>query len=110
MLHEGPDRHELQSICPSTVMSCGSLTPSRYSATNLKVVQPATFVPEPVSPKKSIVLVLALFAATFGGLSIALVYEFLDYSFQTPEQVENTLKLPVLLSIPQLTRQRKVLH
>jgi len=77
----------------------------KEQVTNLKIVQPASFVAEPVSPKKSIIFLLGLFVATFGGLSVALVCELLDYSFQTPEQVETSLNLPVLLSIPQLSRK-----
>jgi uncharacterized protein involved in exopolysaccharide biosynthesis len=74
--------------------------------TNLKIVQPASFVGKAVRPSRSIVLLLALLASTFGGLSVALACEFIDHSFQTPEQIEATINVPVVLSIPHLDRQR----
>lgn len=67
---------------------------------NIKVEQPASYVPKPVSPKKSLVLLLGLLAGAFGGLGLATTCEFLDHSYKTPEQVESSLNLPVLLSIP----------
>ncbi|GIW92858.1 MAG: exopolysaccharide biosynthesis protein [Pirellulaceae bacterium] len=68
--------------------------------TNVKVVQPASFVSKAASPKLSIVLSLGVIAALFGGLTVAVVAELLDSTFQTAEQVERALYLPVLVSIP----------
>jgi len=68
--------------------------------TNLKVVQPATYVAKAVSPKVAIVLPLGVFVAAFGGLAVALLFEFFDHSFQTPEQIESQLRVPVLMAIP----------
>ncbi len=70
--------------------------------TNLKVVQPATLVAKAVSPKASVVLLLGAFVAASGGLALALLFEFFDHSFQTPEQIESQLRVPVLMAIPYL--------
>lgn len=72
--------------------------------TNIKVVQPPSFVAKAASPKPSLVLLLGIFAATFGGLTIAILAECFDHSFQTPEQVESVLHLPVLVAIPRFRR------
>jgi polysaccharide biosynthesis protein PslE len=78
--------------------------------TNLKLVQPASFIGKAVSPKITIVMLLGVVVAILGGVSVALVCEFFDHSFQTPEQVEATLNVPVLLSIPQLSRSGLLLN
>jgi uncharacterized protein involved in exopolysaccharide biosynthesis len=67
---------------------------------NIRVEQPASFIPKAVSPKKYLVLLLGLVAGSIGGLGLATTCEFLDHSYKTPEQLESSLNLPVLLSIP----------
>lgn len=78
--------------------------------TNLKIVQPASFVGKAVSPKVSVILLLGLVASTFGSLGLALVCEFFDQSLKTPQHVETTLDVPVLLSIPYVRRQTVLLN
>ncbi len=78
--------------------------------TNLKLVQPASFVAKAVSPKAGVILFLGLFVATFGSLGTALLCEFFDQSLKTPQQVEAALDLPVLLSIPYVKRQSILLN
>jgi uncharacterized protein involved in exopolysaccharide biosynthesis len=70
--------------------------------TNVRVVQPPSFVNKAVSPKPTVILIVGFLAATLGSLSIAVAAEMFDYSLQTPEQVEATLHLPVLVAIPRL--------
>lgn len=67
---------------------------------NVNVVQPASFMPKPVSPKKPLVALLGLMFAVFGGLSLAFVSEYLDHSVKTPDEAERLLDVPVLVSIP----------
>jgi uncharacterized protein involved in exopolysaccharide biosynthesis len=56
----------------------------------------------PVLPKYSpwLVMFLGLFAAIFVAVGAAFVAEYLDPSFRTPEEVMETLKMPVLASMP----------
>jgi uncharacterized protein involved in exopolysaccharide biosynthesis len=77
---------------------------------NIRVEQPASFVPKAVSPKKSLVLLLGLFAGGIGGLGLATTCEFLDHSYKTPEQLESGLNLPVLLSIPHTDGHRSPIN
>ncbi len=74
--------------------------------TNVKVVQPATFVAKAASPKPTVVLSLGMVAAIFGGLTVAVLAEMLDTTFRTPEQVELALHLPVLVAIPRYRREQ----
>jgi len=56
----------------------------------------------PVLPKYSpgLVMFLGLFAAIFVAVAAAFVAEYLDPSFRTPGEVMETLKMPVLASMP----------
>jgi len=67
---------------------------------NITVVQPASFVEKPSSPKKGLLIIVGLAAGVFGALALAYVAEQLDSSLKTPDDVERRLELPVLLSIP----------
>lgn len=77
---------------------------------NVNVVQPANYVARPVSPKKRLILALGLAVATFGAIGVALLFETLDQSFRTPEEVEEELRVPVLLSVPRMPRSRVTLN
>jgi uncharacterized protein involved in exopolysaccharide biosynthesis len=85
-----------------------ALETQRISSIN--IVQPATFVGKPVSPKKRLALLLAIVVSVFGGLGIALVSENLDQTLHTPEEAEAALDLPVLVSIPRTRRHRFVMN
>jgi polysaccharide biosynthesis protein PslE len=68
---------------------------------NVILMEPALPPLKPVSPKKLLNLVLGLFLGAFGGFGLAFLMEYLDDSLERPEQVEITLKLPVLTSVPE---------
>lgn len=65
-----------------------------------RVVDPAKIPTRPVEPdlQKIILLVLALGLALGGGL--AYLVEAMNLSFKTPEEVEEELRVPVLVSMP----------
>ena len=71
---------------------------------NVNLIQPATLVTKPVSPRKLPILVLGLAAAVFGAVGAALASEWLDQSLRIPEDIETQLSLPVLLTIPRIGR------
>jgi polysaccharide chain length determinant protein (PEP-CTERM system associated) len=68
--------------------------------TNVSLIEPARAPREPVSPKKMLNLILALFLGAFGGLGLAFFMEYLDDKIEKVEDVEETLDLPVLASVP----------
>ena len=77
--------------------------------TNVNVVQPASYIGKPVSPKKLMILILGLVSATLVALGVALTAEILDSRLKTPAEVETKLALPVLLSIPRIARRHVML-
>ncbi|MGE0695492.1 MAG: GumC family protein [Pirellulales bacterium] len=67
---------------------------------NINVVQPATIVAKPSSPRVMLTLAMGLFASTFGAVLLAFVAEHFDRSLKTQEQIEHELGIPVLFSVP----------
>jgi len=77
---------------------------------NVNVAQAATFVEKPASPKKGLILLLGFFAAAFGAVGFALACEYLDDSFSTASEVEESLHVPVLLSIPRVSPRNALMN
>ena len=76
-----------------------------YDALDLKrIANVAIAVPAvtPLLPKYSpfLVMFLGLFAAGFVAIASAYVMEYLDPSFRTPQEVSETLRIPVLATMP----------
>lgn len=77
---------------------------------NVSLMQSAFTPLNPVSPKVLLNIVLAIFLGGFGGLGLAFFGEYLDDSFEKPEDVEKELQLPVLTSIPELEASATLLQ
>jgi len=71
---------------------------------NVSIMQSALTPFKPISPKKGLNIALAIFLGGFGGLGLAFFSEYLDDSLEKPEDVEQSLQLPVLASIPELNK------
>ena len=76
---------------------------------NVNVVQPATLIAKPASPRVAIVMVLGFVASVMGSVLLAFAAEFFDPSMKTSEQIEQELGIPVLLSVPR-GRSNQLLH
>jgi uncharacterized protein involved in exopolysaccharide biosynthesis len=68
--------------------------------TRVSIIEPAQVPLKPVSPKVFLNLMLGLCLGALGGLGVAVCLHFLDDSLESVEDVENTLDVPVLISIP----------
>ncbi len=73
---------------------------------NIKVAQEPTLIVEPASPRVGTILCLALVGSIFGSAALAFGAEMIDDTLQTPDQVEQTLGLPVLLTVPHLANNK----
>jgi uncharacterized protein involved in exopolysaccharide biosynthesis len=73
---------------------------------SVSLIEPAKPPLEPISPKKKLNLLISIILGTFGGLGLAFFMEYLDDSFERPEDVEDFLGAPVLTSIPELKVKR----
>lgn len=77
---------------------------------NINVVQPATFVEKPISPKILLNLIAGLFGGFVAAIGLAIFCDVVDHRLKTPEEIEEKLKLPLLVSIPRLNRRQMALN
>jgi uncharacterized protein involved in exopolysaccharide biosynthesis len=78
--------------------------------TNVNVIQPANLIEKPISPRKLLVLLAGIFGGLAFGIGLALLAELLDPTLKTPSDIEEHLSLPVLLSIPRVTKRQAILN
>jgi len=67
---------------------------------NLWIVEQAIVPEAPFKPRVMVNLLLGLVVGLFGGIGLAFFIEYLDQTIKYPEDVERTLKVPVLGLIP----------
>jgi uncharacterized protein involved in exopolysaccharide biosynthesis len=72
--------------------------------TNVSLLEPASPPINPENPAIAMKIALGIFLGVVGGLGIALTMEFLGDRLEKPEDAEECLKLPVLVSIPLLKK------
>jgi uncharacterized protein involved in exopolysaccharide biosynthesis len=70
--------------------------------TNVSVIQPATYDPNPLSFRRLLLLVLSLAFALLCGIALPLLLDRWDHSVKRPEDLEHKLGLGVLATIPDL--------
>lgn len=78
--------------------------------TNVNVIQPASLVGSPVSPRKTSVMALGILCGLVLGVGAALLAEYLDPSLKAPDDVEDRLSLPVLVTIPRVSQRHTLLN
>lgn len=71
---------------------------------NIRIAQAPLTPIAPVRPNTRLNLLMGLFLGIFGGVGMAFFLEYIDDSLQKPQQIEETLELPVLGSIQKMVR------
>lgn len=72
---------------------------SGLKTTNIRVVDEATVPKNPVKPNRKKDFLIAFFIGLMGGSGLAFLFEGLDQSIKTPEDVKKYVGLPPLASI-----------
>jgi succinoglycan biosynthesis transport protein ExoP len=70
---------------------------------NMRVVDRAQVPLSPSSPRTKLNLIMALFVGLFGGVGLAFLFEYLDNSVKTSEDVERFGRLPSLGVVPEFS-------
>ena len=65
-----------------------------------KVIDPAKFPERPIKPDVRKILLLSLFLGLGLGCGLAFLMDTLDTSYKTPDEIEEELQMPVLVSMP----------
>lgn len=72
---------------------------------NVNVVEPASRPLKPVSPRLGLNAILGLVFGISGALALVFLLEYVSDRMENPEDVEESLDLPVLTSIPSLHKR-----
>jgi capsular exopolysaccharide synthesis family protein len=67
---------------------------------SVKIVEQATLPLRPTGIPKPLTFVLAVFMAVFLSVMLAFVFEYMDQSFKSPQEVEQVLNIPYLGDVP----------
>ena len=78
----------------------GNDVASQGSDNNISVAGFAIPPDIPVSPRRLMTVMAALFLSTLFGMGLALFLEYLDDTIRTTEEIESFLQLPALAAIP----------
>lgn len=71
-----------------------------FGITNVQIVEPASIPVVPVRPNKLRILFVSLFFGLFAGIALAFVFENLDDTIKTPEDLRAKLNVPLLGFVP----------
>ena len=67
---------------------------------NVQVIQKPQLPEKPVSPNKKLNIFIAFILGLMVGVGVVLLLEYLDNTFKSREDLENTLDLPIIGTIP----------
>lgn len=73
---------------------------------NIRIVEKALVPINPVSPKKTMNILLSMILGLFGGVGLAFFFEYLDQSLRTEEDVLDYLDVPVLAVVPEANESK----
>ena len=71
---------------------------------SVKIIEQAYPPIEPEGKSKVIILILGIVMSLFLGLILAFIFDYMDQTFRSPEDIERTLDIPFLGSVPKKTQ------
>lgn len=74
---------------------------------NIQVIQKAQLPEQPVSPNKTLNILIAFVLGLMVGVGVVLLLEYLDNTFKSREELEKTLELPIIGTIPDYDNMEK---
>ena len=67
---------------------------------NISLIQPPSYELQPIRPSKLLNIALGLVIGIFGGIGLAYLAEFMEHTFNRPEDVEGRLRVPTIAALP----------
>ncbi|MGH7824907.1 MAG: GumC family protein [Candidatus Binatia bacterium] len=81
---------------------------SEIPASNVSILDGAEIPRSPSRPKKKLTLMIGAVMGLMGGLALALLYEYLDKTLKTPEDVQHYVGLANLAVVPDFASLPKI--
>lgn len=97
-------RDVVNSVTNEFITSSKELIPNG----NVKIIESVKIPESPISPNKKMNIGIAFLAGLVISTALSLLLELVDNTFKTREQMEEILGLPVLGTIPDTLKKRKV--
>lgn len=91
---------KLYNTLLSKVKESNIVVNTGVSVSNIRIAEKAIASQNPVKPKKILNFILSIIFGLIIGTSLAFLWEYLDRSLRTEEDVQRYIKLPVLSVIP----------
>lgn len=73
---------------------------------NVQIIDEAPLPSTPISPNRPRNLVFGILVGLMVGMGIAVLFEYLDRSIKTEEQVTELVGIPVLASVPRIAKEQ----
>lgn len=86
----------VESVTGEFIKTSGDLIPNG----NVKIIEKVRVPEEPISPNKKLNIAIAFLLGVMFSVGLSFMLEFMDNTFKTKEQLEDTLGIPVLGAIP----------
>jgi polysaccharide chain length determinant protein (PEP-CTERM system associated) len=75
-----------------------------------QILDPANLPSRPVRPNRQMIVVIGILAGLAGGIGLAFVWDTMDASFKTGDEISAYVNTPVLATIPALLTRSSVLE
>lgn len=100
----GGDPEEGRNIVQAVTEEFISTSKQLVANGNVRIIEEVIIPEKPVSPNKKMNIAIAFLLGLMVSVGICFLMEFLDNTFKSKEQLEKTLDLPVLGTIPNLIK------
>lgn len=97
---QGSDKNEIKKVLDGITDEFISTSGSLFSNGNTTIIEASQIPQYPISPNRVRNIVIAFLFGLIVSLGISFLLEFLDNTYQTKDQLESELELPVLGIIP----------
>jgi succinoglycan biosynthesis transport protein ExoP len=102
---DAPLAPQFKDMAPDTGVDTGVDTGGGWI--RARVIDAALVPSSPVGPKAAAIIGAAALLGLAAGLVVAMLSAFFDATFQRPQDVEDDLRLPLLGTVPLLSRHRR---
>jgi succinoglycan biosynthesis transport protein ExoP len=96
---------QLQKQCDQIDARISEVSANSAALLNVQIVDPARVGSKPVKPKQPLTLIAAMLAGLLVGTGLCLVRESQDTRFHQPEEIANSLGVPLIGVIPRIPSQ-----